>query len=835
MKKIILSILVLIPYWLSAQTIIQGTLKDFATNEPLIGAFVTIKGLNLTTVSDEKGVYQLILPSSNKTQTYVLTVSHLGYKDAFAAVEVLPIDDGETIFKNMELEPDPLTLKDVTVTANRVEEEMQDVPVAISVIDAENMRKRTVANTEEAFEIVPNLVSDAYLPSRATFSLRGLANEFVNLGFENSVGLYIDDIFYSRSFNFNQTLMDIERVEVLRGPQGTLFGKNTIGGVLHVISEKPKMSNFGSIELNGGNFRYLQARGKINVNPIKDKLAIRGSGAYRSRDGWLLEKNEKVRDQNGIEFYGGRLAVLYKPDEKLDVFLSGTYMKDAKAEITIDYKVPDNGIVLLPIDSSQMDAFDRKVFQNEENVYFNRTSYGGSAKLDYQLNRVHKITSISAYNGSTSDFLRDFDATSAPAAVFGKNADISTFSQELRITTPRENRKLFYTFGLFYLKETLHDQDTLGAQSAMAPIWRGVIAANPLLNQAFPPGYPPDNYAEGVRNSGRINTTSYAAYFSGSYEVSTRVRMNGGIRYTQEEKTVEFWQKCNCPYNVLPVLVAPTLGSEDVPIVKTVNDKVFSGNVGMDFKTTDRILLYVNFSRGFKGAGFNISLTPDTSQAKVAFIFKPEFINNYEVGIKMRYNNRFQFNAAAFVTDFRNKQEAVAAGNSIFVSNARTVQGQGVEAEFTGIWTSFFKTEVALGALNLKYQDFPFIDPFTFQAINLSGNRAYKAPDFTFKFAPEIYKSLGSELKVLLRFDYNFVGKTYNDIFNTEGLARKATGVINGRLMISTKNERFSLGLWGRNLANATYIQHGWSFVFGDHVSINPPRMMGVELRANFY
>ena len=216
-------------------------------------------------------------------------------------------------------------------------------------------------------------------------------------------------------------------------------------------------------------------------------------------------------------------------------------------------------------------------------------------------------------------------------------------------------------------------------------------------------------------------------------------------------------------------------------------------------------------------------------------MFDPEFINNYEVGLKLRANNRFQFNAAAFVTDFKNKQEVVSAGSSIFVSNAETVQGQGFEAEFTGIWTSFFKTEVALGALNMKYQDFPFINPFTFEPVNLSGNRSYKAPDFTLKIAPEIYKPLGPELKMLLRFDYNFVGRTYNDIYNTESLARRATGILNARLNLSTTNERFSLGLWARNLTNVTYIQHGWSFVFGDHVSINPPRMVGIELRANFY
>ncbi len=825
MKRTLLLTLFILPFWLSAQTILQGTVKDFTSNEPLVGAFVTAKGLTLTTVTDERGVYSLILPSAKTAQQFVLTISHLGYKDVLLAVEILPIDNGETIFKNADLEPDPLSLKDITVTANRVEEKLQDVPVALTVIDAENMRKRTVSNTEEAFEIVPNLVTDAYLPSRATFSLRGLASDFTNLGIENSVGLYVDDVFFSRSFNFNQTLMDIERVEVMRGPQGTLFGKNTIGGVLHVISEKPKMANFGSVELSGGNFRYLQARGKVNLQVIPGKAAIRISGAYRTREGWLLEKNEKVRDQNAMLFYGGRASLLFQPNEKLKVLFTGLYTKDDKGETTIDYKVPDHGVVLLPIDSTQLDPFDRRVYQDEPSVFFHRKSYGGQAKLDYQLDRLHKITSITAYNASDSQFLRDFDATSAPAAVFGKDASIGTFTQELRLSTPRENRKLHYVAGLFFLKEELRDRDTLVGKTAMASVWR-VILQNPNI---------PDSYMESAHNSGKINSTSYAAYLSSSYEMSPRVRLNAGLRFTSEEKTVEFWQKCNCPFGIFPVLVAPNLGDENAPITKTVKDQAFSGNVGMDFKTTDQVLIYVNFSRGFKGSGFNISLTPDTAQSKVAFVFKPEFINNYEVGMKLRHNNRFQFNAAAFVTDFRDKQEVVAAGSSIFVSNARSVQGQGVEGEFVGIWTDFFKTEIALGALNLKYQDFPFINPFTFEAINLSGNRAYKAPNFTFKFAPELFAPLGPELKVLLRIDYNFIGKTYNDIYNTNSLARKSSGVVNGRLMISTKNERFSLGIWSRNITNETYIQHGWSFVFGDHVSVNPPRMVGVELRANFF
>lgn len=831
MRKILLFIIIILPSIFHAQIIIQGKIKDLTNNEPLIGAFVSVNGSNLTSVSDEKGAYSLIVPTPKEAVKLILSVSHLGYKDLFVIVDALPIDDGENIFKSFELEPDPLTLKRVIVEANKVEEELQDVPIAASVIDAKEMERRTVSNTQEAFSSVPNMVTDAYLPSRATFSIRGLASDFTNLGVENSVGMYIDDVYHSRSFNFNSTLFDIERVEVLRGPQGTLFGKNTIGGVLHVHSEKPKFGNFGSIELSAGNFTYLQARGKANFQLVEDKLALRLTGAYRKRDGYLLEENSDVADQNGTLFYGGRASLRYKPNSNIDIVLKGSYSKDDRADFTIDYKVPDSGFNTIAVDSTQHDHFDRRVSQNEKDVFFKREGYSTVGKIDVKLGKIHKLTSVTAYNSTTSSFLRDFDATSVNAGVFGKDSEISAFSQEIRIATPRENRKLFYIAGLYYLKEQLINNDTLGAKPGLINLWEALFAQRGI------PLTLPDDYNESVRNGSVIDATSYAAFLSGSYEFTERIRLNAGIRFSHEEKTINYWQRCNCPLPLPPLafLVAPPLGSESTPIERSVDNSVASGNIGMDFKTTDKVLIYINLSRGFKGAGFNVSFTPDGNPDASPFTFKREILNSYEIGLKLRQSNRIQFNAAAFITDFRDKQEVVASGNQVFVANAKAVQGQGIEAEFTGVWNKFFKTDVSMGALNLKYLDFPFVDPFTMDSLNLSGNRAFKAPSFTFKFAPEFHTQLGKELKVLLRLDYNYVGKAYNDIFNTESLARQGTGILNARLAFTTRNERFSLAIWGKNLTEQGYIQHAWSFIFGDHVAINPPRMIGVELRANFY
>ncbi|MEK7257402.1 MAG: TonB-dependent receptor, partial [Bacteroidota bacterium] len=662
---------------------------------------------------------------------------------------------------------------------------------------------------------------------RATFSLRGLASDFANVGIENSVGLYIDDVYYSRSYNFNSTIFDIERIEVLRGPQGTLFGKNTIGGVLHVISEKPKFGNSAALEINAGTFRYLQARAKLNKELVKDKLAFRLSGAYRQRDGWLRQENEEVSDKNGIRFYGGRAALLFKPTPNVDVLVQGFYSKDDKADFSEDYKTPNEGVDLLRVNSVEKDNEDRKAYENETDRQFDRTIYGGIGRIDVKLGRVHKFTSISAVNGYNSYYARDLDASSVNAVFSDNTSSLKNFSQELRISTPRENRKFFYVLGAYFLKENLENRDSLAFKEGMIPVWK-VIEKNPSLPL-------PDDYFESAALDGNIQSTSYAGFLSTSLEVTQRVRLNAGIRYSYEKKEIDFLQTVFSPHGLVATYVATPVGRPADPFRRNANDKVFSGNFGMDFKTTDNILLYFSVSRGFKGSGFNLTFTPDVNVEKVAFKFKPEFMNSYEVGIKLKSGNRYLWNAAVFVTDFRNKQEVVTAGSSVFVANAESIQGQGFEGEFTGIWTNFFRTDVALGLLNLSYQNFPFIDPLTLETTQLSGNRALKAPDATFKFSPEIHAPLGKELKVLLRMDYDYIGKVYNDIFNTESLARDPVGMVSARLSFSTANEKFSVSLWGKNLTNETVIQHGWKYTWGEVVSVNPPRMVGIELRTNFF
>lgn len=816
---------------LSAQFIIRGAVTDATTNEPIVGAFIGDKRQEIFATTDANGAYELLIPVDEKGAVIIVTVSYLGFKEIREVVEILPIDIGETLVKNFEMYVDPISLKNVTVTANKVEENLQDVPIAASVIDAENLEARTVSNTQEAVETIPNLVFDSFVAGQPVISLRGLATNITNPGIENSVGLYIDDVFQSRSFNFNSVLMDVNRIEVLRGPQGTLFGKNTIGGLLHIISESPKFANFGAVELSGGSFNLLQVRAKANFELVPDKLAIRVSGAYKKRNGWIKENNPELVDENGVNFAGGRVSLLYQPLENLKITLRGYYSQDTKTDFTIDYQTPltpVGEIDLLAVEPSELDSEDREVFQDQNLVDYDRDDQSISAKIEWGLkDSLHTITAVSSYNSNYFYYNRDLDGTSQNAVTYLRENTVKSYTNELRISTPREGRKLFYVGGLFFLKDEVGTTLGLEGGPELLPAW-AFILQNPDI-VSLP------NYTETADVFSTINSTNMAAFVSGSYEFAERIRLNAGIRYTYEEKGISYAQVTDSPFGILNPVVASSIASKENPHLRSTSYGAVSGNLGIDFKTSDNMLLYANFSRGFKGAGYNLALTPAVDPDDATYLYDPEFVNNYEVGIKFKEDNRYQANLSLFITDFKNKQEVVAVGTSIFVANAEAVAGQGAEAEFLAIWNKYFRTEMAIGALNIEYFNFQFYDPFTRSVQNLSRNKAYKAPDFTFKIAPEVNFNIGRELKAKFRLDYNYVGKTYNDIYNTERIARQPSGILNGRLSVSNRKNRFSISLWGRNLTDELYFQHAWSFFFGELVSVNPPRMLGVDLRVNLY
>ncbi len=808
---------------LNAQTFVTGKVTDAETGEPLIGAQIYADGTPAFTESDENGYFELQIPYK-KDQTYQLVrVQYLGYSESSDFIRVTPDGKRFEIEQDFQLESQTVKLEDVLVTANKVNEELQDVPIAVSVVNSREIQQKTARDIEEAFQNIPNLITDSYLPSAFTFTLRGLNSDFVNAGIENSVGLYIDDIFYSRSHHFNSSLMDIERMEVLRGPQGTLFGKNTIGGVLHVITEKPKMANSGALELSAGNYSLFLARAKANFMLVKDKLAVRLSGAYKQKDGFTrIVDNPSAQDQNKTQFAGGRLALLYQPSDRLSINLKYEKSKDFKAEFPLDFKQPEFGG---PIPVQDDDFLNRETRTNFDDPFYNRDINGFSGKAALKIGDKHTLTLLSGYHTSNAGGENDFDHNELDFTQILRNIDYKTRSHEVRFSTPRKDAKLFYLGGLFYLKEEIQSRDRFTFGQDWIPVFRNVAGLPPTFNV-------PDYYADGDAQAIQ-DVESMAVFGATSYEISERIRINAGLRFTHEDRNLTYFQQLNpgTPFNFIQFILQQ-IGSEEDPQNRQAKRSFVSGNIGMDFKTSDNFLIYANVSRGVKGAGFNTTLSP--TERSGGLIFEPESINSYEIGLKMKTDNRMRVNTAAFATVYKNKQEFVVAGQSTQVVNAESAEGVGLESEWTAIWSDQFRTDMAIGTQSLKYFDFPFIDLLG-QPVNLSGNSLYKSPAFTFKFTPQYIVDVGSTLKMLLRADYNYTSKSYNDIYNTESLARKPLNMLNGRIAVSSKNEKYSIALWGRNLLNQTYIQHVWTLRFWSRVALNPPRTFGVEFRINIY
>ncbi len=814
MKKILFAFLLLIPFVGFAQKpLITGKVIRAENSEVLIGASVSIKGTTRGSITDATGAFQL--RSTINVGEITLVAKFIGFKDQEINVKLTGVNKNVVFL----LVSNDSQLEDVVVTANKSEEFLQKVSVAATVISSKDMEQRSSYSTLDAMKDAPLLITDSWVASQTSFSVRGLSNNFDNVGFETTVGLYLDDVYYSRPFVFNSTLFDIERVEILRGPQGTLFGKNTVGGVIHLVSEKPEFANNGQIELVGGNYGYLQMRGKINQTLIKDKLSFRLTGALTKRNGYIPDPNQAVMDESKTAFNGMRGSLFYKPNNKLDMEFKAFYGKDNHTEQTMIYLAkPDDEPLGVP-------AANYKTNKMNTPQPFYRNQYGSSFKLNYQIGD-NTLTAVTAANSSEDFAGQDWDNTQLNVATWGRTQGVNSFSQELRLTSPRDQKLAFIT-GLYFQKERIKGRDTSTINVDFIPF------AEKILGQKLP-RIP--NFEESYAVNSTIKTTNAAAYGSVSYTINDKVKLNAGGRFTHETRGFSFYQNIHyMNYQGKPVklmdLYATQVGSATKPIIRNTNNNVLTGDVSMDYQITPFTMSYVKLTRGFKGAGFNTSVTTYTDGN--ALVFAPEYVNSVETGMKSKFSNRLRLNAALFYTDYINKQEFLDEGSTATVVNVDKAGGWGGEVEASAMFGNL-KLDISGGYLDMKYQDFIFGTDENGDPIDFSGNRLLKAPKTSLAVSPT-YTFNFNTYKVFFGLNINRTGKSYNDISNSEILARRAVTLVNSRLALSPKNGKWSVALWGKNLGNQIYYQHGWEYDWGDQVSIGRPRTYGIEMYLNFF
>jgi len=580
---------------------------------------------------------------------------------------------------------------DIVVTARRRTETIQNVPIAISVIGGTAISETGAYNVNRLTQLAPSLQFYSTNPRNSAANIRGLGAPFglTNDGIEQGVGIYVDQVYYSRIASATFDFTDTDRIEILRGPQGTLYGKNTTAGAINITTRKPSFTPEARFEVSGGNLDFVQVKGSASGPLIGDTLAARLSVSYTSRRGTIynVRQNEYENSQDNLSLRG---QILWEAAPNLDITLYGDYNRQ-QPKCCVQYyarvgttqrplsRQYDALAAALGYAVPSTDAFDR-VTDVDTPLRARQELGGASVVANLNLGDA-TLTSVSAYRFWNWDPSNDRDFIGLPVTSVSANPSQQyQLSQELRIGS-NGTRKIDYVAGLFYFYQSI---DTQGLQV------QGSAASRYLLSPTSPNINNPATL-DGLAARNTIGFTNTSAAFFGklTWNATDAFQLSGGFRVNYDEKNGNYLS------TVTTGSGSTVLTSEQRGVLapqsyapKFSNWNV-SGDVTAAYQVAPDIHTYFTYARSYKSGGINLSGLPlDGSNNPIlsAATVKPEAVNHYEVGLKTRLLNRAAtVNVAAFWTDIYDYQATVTNGQlgvlRGYLANAGQVRTRGVEID----------------------------------------------------------------------------------------------------------------------------------------------------------
>ena len=722
-------------------------------------------------------------------------------------------------------ETSDFVIEEIIVTAQKRAETLQEVPIAISAFDERSLEEFAFDNVIDVADHVPNLnISTPFAASNPFIALRGIGNggDF-NPNIDSGVAVHIDDVFLQAPAGRLGQMFDLERLEVLRGPQGTLYGKNTTGGSINMISRKPGNEFEADIGLSFGDYGMSSIEAGISVPIVEDKLAARFAYTQNKRDG-VANNLFNDTDVNDVDNRAGRIVVVFTPADDLTATLTyhmyenDTTQKIGKAQVLLNSagqieRLPDGQIDLT---NAVQDAFGYNGFADDPspyNVNVNNEGYeevdtwGTSLTIVKDWERF-TLTSVTGYNDIERELYIDFDFSPNTLGENGVRDEAEHFSQELRLTYDNQDN-LSAIGGLYYFDGKTQSDARFG--------WFGAL-------------YPRLQHIQ--------DTKSYAVFAQLTYDINDRLSITPGIRYTDEEK--DFWIRSDfLVQQFSPAFLSDEVGAIVGPVIPpTTNSESWdeiSGKVTLDYRLTDDALLYLTWSHGFKSGGYRLPVTrPDLAGTTV----EPENLDSWELGLKTSWlERRVQFNLSAFYYDYTDLHvfslNSSAIGADFVVNNAEAATLYGLEAEFTAYPVEGLEIYLNLGWLpEAEYDEFIF-DP-TGQAEDLSGARMQFTPEWDFSAVVQYRRPLGNGA-IRGRVEFAHQDSSYSSPFETDRLNVGAYSTVDAALAYEI-NDQYELEVWVQNLTDeddeVLYVDiEGFGF---DMVNFLDPRTYGVTLRASF-
>jgi iron complex outermembrane recepter protein len=578
----------------------------------------------------------------------------------------------------------------IIVTARRREEAVQKVPLAISVIGGKALDATGTFNVFKLTQIQPSLTFYSTNPRNTTLNIRGLGSPFglTNDGIEQGVGIYVDDVYNSRVASSTFDFVDIERVEVLRGPQGTLYGKNTTAGAVNIITRAPSFTPEGRIELTGGNLDFFQGKASFSGPLIADKVAFRISGAITTRRGTIYNVTSD-KYVNSLDNQAIRAQLLWKASDTLDVTLSGDYNRqnpDCCAQVYARVgrtqrplnRQYDALAAAFNYRPPSVNAFDRVTDLDTPLSAFQELG-GVSLRAKWEVG-PGMLTSVSAWRFWNWSPSNDRDFIGLPITTISANpSKQDQYTQEIRYAGT--SGKLDYVGGLFAFHQTLH---TSGVQEQGSAASRWLL--NPTSANASNPAV-----LDGLRSTNTIGlkNTSVAAFGQVTWHVTDRLRVQPGLRVNYDKKTGSYVAVVTTGSG------STTLNSDQRGVLAPQSYRPsfskwnVSGDITLSYDLARDAMVYATYARGFKSGGINLSGLPlDANNQPIlsSATVKPEDVRNYEIGLKTQwFDRRLTFNLSAFWTDVLDYQATVTNGQlgvlRGYLANAGKVRTRGFEAD----------------------------------------------------------------------------------------------------------------------------------------------------------
>ncbi|GLH17413.1 TonB-dependent receptor [Pseudomonas atacamensis] len=731
-------------------------------------------------------------------------------------------------------------LETVTVTTRRREESSQDVPTPMSVVSGQNLETQRVYRIQDLQQLVPS-VNVAYMHARqSSVSIRGLGNNPASDGLEGSVGLYIDNVYLGRPGMAVFDLMDIEQLEVLRGPQGTLFGKNTTAGVINISTRAPSFTPERSIETSVGEDGYFQTKGTIS-GPLNDQLAGRFS-AYRTRSDGDIKNEYDGHDLNGGSREGFRAQLLFKPNEDFNLRWIGDYNEeDSSAGTRVLYNTGPtiNGVNLYESRASAAGATlvngrHRKVnLDNDQHVTVHQG--GTSVEANWTLPSDFTLTSVSSYR-FWNFTPRNDDGLNVPASYnAGVSVEDKQYSQEFRLASPK-GEFFDYVVGAYYFGSDL-DNKSFSYYGPQADIWNGTPAGS-LAN------------VTSVGN-GHIQTDSFALFAQGTWHLSERLDFTAGVRGTYEEKNASVGR--NAPVGGVAVAGAAANARRGRAGVYDSGDlnqysSSPSGLLNLSYRITDDVLGYATLSHGEKSGGVNLAVGSAPTAGADSLLIGTERANNAELGFKSTlWDRRLQLNANVFWTQVNAYQtNAYDAANRVqYLTNAGSVRSRGIEFESTvvplrGLTLNFNGSYKDVSYLS--YKDAP-CPPEVSQApgapasCDLSGHQVVGASKWIGNANGEYKWNLANGFEPYVTGSYAFRSKAVGTVEDSDYGQIPSYAVVNlsTGLRGDFNQGQWDVSLWLKNAFDKTYYTTLWTGGNGGYEGLlGTPRTLGVTGRYDF-